>query len=317
VNGQIPLIIDTDIGVDDAYAIMLAFSSPVLKVLGITTSYGNVPVDDSTMNAIKILELLEKRSRVAKGESGPLMGKRRSYSNSRGAFIHGKDGLGNVGYTLPSPVHVETDADAVSYMASLVEKSDTKVTIAALGPLTNIAAFLLAYPGLKKKIDGIAMMGGSVYGGNMLPAGETNIVADPEAAQIVLQSGVRVVMCGLECTEKAYFLRDDLEMFRLIGGSVGRFYYDMTRDYMAASEKLTGEKRAVIHDSVPVAWLINPSVLKARPCFVEVDLTGQYTRACTVTDEICADRSPNAMVAFELDRDLFVRMHIDAFRKYR
>ncbi len=317
MSQRIPVIIDTDMGVDDAYAVMLAFSSPLLKVLGITTSYGNVAVDTSTLNAIKILELIEKRARVAKGASGPLFGKSRNYSNTRGAFLHGKDGLGNVGYTLPDPVHIEVDSDAVSYMAELIEKEETRVTLISLGPLTNIATLLIAYPDIRKRIDGIAMMGGSVYGGNMLPAGEANIVADPEAAQIVLQSGVRIVMCGLESAEKAYFIKDDLEMFRLIGGSVGRFYYDMSRDYLVANEKLTGERRAVIYDSVPVAWLINPAVLRTKPCYVEVDLNGQYTRACTVTDENCTDRRPNTMVAFDLDRDIFVKMHIDAFRRYR
>ena len=317
MSRNIPVIIDTDMGVDDAYAVMLAFSSPLIKVLGITTCYGNVSVDSSTQNAIKILELLEKHARVAKGAAGPLFGKSRNYSNTRGTFLHGKDGLGNVGYTLPEPVHIEVDSDAVSYMASLIEKSDTKVTLISLAPLTNIATMLLAYPDIRQKIDGIAMMGGSIYGGNVLPAGEANIVADPEAAQIVLQSGVRIVMCGLESAEKAYFIKDDLEMFRLIGGSVGRFYYDMSKDYLSASEKLTGERRAVIYDSVPVAWLINPAVIRTRPCYVEIDLNGQYTRACTVTDEDCIDRKPNTMVAFDLDRDLFIKMHTEAFRGYR
>lgn len=314
---RIPVIIDTDIGVDDAFAIMLAFSSLQLKVLGITTSYGNVSVESSTQNAIKILELLEKHARVAPGASRPLFGKSRSYSNGRGEFIHGKDGLGNRAFTLPDPMHIEVDSDAVSYMASLIEKEESRVTLVALGPLTNIATFLLSYPELKDRIDGIAMMGGSAYGGDMLPAGEANIVADPEAAQIVLQSGLRIVMCGLEVAEQAYFTRDDIEMFRLIGNSAGRFYYDMTRDYMSAIEKLSGERVAYAHDSVPVAWLIDPSVLKARPCYVEVDLSGQYTRACTVTDEICSGRKANTMVAFGLDRDKFVRMHIDAFRRYK
>ncbi|MBP0986112.1 MAG: nucleoside hydrolase [Oscillospiraceae bacterium] len=317
MTNRIPVIIDTDMGVDDAYSVMLALSSSKMNVLGITTSYGNVTAEAATLNAIKILELLEKRVRVAKGASGPLFGKTRKYSNSRGAFIHGRDGLGNKGYSLSEPVHIEVESDAVDYMAELIKKAESKVTIVALGPLTNIATLIIAYPELRSRIDGIAMMGGSAYGGNTLPAGESNIVADPEAAQIVLQSGLRIVMCGLEATEKAYFIKDDLEMFRLIGGSVGRFYYDMTQDYMSALEKLSGERRAVIHDSVPVAWLLNPSVLKARACHVEVDLSGQYTRACTVTDEACTDTRPNAMVAFDLDRDLFVRMHIEAFKQYR
>lgn len=314
---RIPVIIDTDMGVDDAYSVMLALSSPQLKVLGITTSYGNVSADGATVNAIKILELLEKRVRVAKGASGPLFGKIKKYSNSRGAFIHGKDGLGNMGHSLSDPVHVEVESDAVDYMAALIRKEETKVTIVSLGPLTNIASLIISYPELRRRIDGIAMMGGSAYSGNTLPAGESNIVADPEAAQIVLQSGLRIVMCGLEATQKAYFIKDDLEMFRLIGGSVGRFYYDMTQDYISAQEKLSGERRAVIHDSVPTAWLMNPSLLKAKACHVEVDLNGQYTRACTVTDEICAGVKPNAMVAFDLNRDMFVKMHIDAFKQYR
>ena len=312
----IPVIIDTDMGVDDAYAVMLAFSSPLLKVIGITTCFGNVDVDSSSKNAMKILELLDKHARVAKGAAGPLLGKNRNYSNARGAFLHGKDGLGNVGYMLPEPVHLEVDLDAVSYMASLIRNQDSKVTIVSLAPLTNVATLLLAYPDIRDRIDGIAMMGGSVFGGNMLPAGEANIVADPEAAQIVLQSGVRIVMCGLEAADSAYFVKDDIEMFRLIGGRTGRFYYDMSKDYLTATEKLTGERRAVIYDSVPVAWLINPAVLRTRPCYVEVDLNGQYTRACTVTDENCAERSPNAMVAFSLDRELFLKMHTEAFRQY-
>ena len=126
---RIPVIIDTDMGVDDAYSVMLALSSPQLKVLGITTSYGNVSADGATVNAIKILELLEKRVRVAKGASGPLFGKIKKYSNSRGAFIHGKDGLGNMGHSLSDPVHVEVESDAVDYMAALIRKEETKVTI--------------------------------------------------------------------------------------------------------------------------------------------------------------------------------------------
>ncbi len=314
-DNRIPVILDTDIGVDDAFALLLAAGSPEIELLGITTCFGNSSVDNCTENALRICELLGLDVPVARGAEKSLMWPKRDYERSDMLRVHGKDGLGNVRDALPEPEKKAEELDAVDLMAKLVRESPNKVVLVPVGPLTNIAVFLMAYPELKEKIDGIAMMGGSVYGGNAYPRGESNIVADPEAAESVFRSGVKIVMCGLEATEQAYLTRDDREMLRLVGGKPGEFYYDMVKEYTAFHERFGQSEGPCIHDSVPVAWLIDPSVVELKPAYVTVDMDGRYTLGCTAADFIMRDKKPNAMVAMGLNRERFVELHTAAFKR--
>lgn len=314
---RIPIIFDTDIGVDDAFALLLAAGNTSIDILGITTVFGNSSVENCTENALRICELLDLKVPVAKGASKSLFGEVKDYSLHKNNFVHGADGLGGKRYMLKEPRKKVEECDAVDLMARLIRRSDDKVVLVPVGPLTNIAMFLLTYPELKPQIDGIALMGGAAYGGNMLPLGEANIANDPEAAKIVFQSGIKLVMCGLDATEKAMISKDDREMMRVVGGDVGSFYYEMVKDYVAVSERFDPNRLGpCLHDSVPVAWLINPDIVKMEPCHVEVDIIGQYSKACTVTDVLCRENRPNAMVAFDLNREEFIKLHLDALKHF-
>ena len=314
---RIPVIFDTDIGVDDAYALLLAAGSPSIQLLGITTCFGNSSVENCTENALRICELLGLRDvPVARGAEKALLRPKRDYEKSGLFTVHGKDGLGGMRVRLPDPRKKVEQEDAVELMARLVRESPSKVVLVPVGPLTNVALFLMTYPELKGKIDGIAMMGGSAFGGNAYPRGEANIVADPEAAQVVFLSGLRIVMCGLDATDKAYLTKDDREMFRIVGREIGEFYYDMVKEYAAFHESVGRPEGPAMHDSVPVAWLIDPSILELKPARVEIDLDGRYTLGCTVTDFVMRDRRPNAMVAMGIDRERFAELHTEAFKRF-
>ncbi len=312
---RIPIIFDTDIGVDDAFALLLAAGNTSIDILGITTVFGNNSVDNCTENALRICELLDINVPVAKGARKSLFGEEKDYTLHKNNFVHGADGLGGKRYMLKDPRKKVEDCDAVDLIARLVRRSDEKVVLVPVGPLTNIAMFLLTYPELKPQIDGIALMGGAAYGGNYLPLAESNIANDPEAAKIVFQSGLKLVMCGLDATEKAMISKDDREMLRVVGGNIGSFYYEMVKDYVAVSERFDPNRMGpCLHDSVPVAWLINPDIVKTEPCHVDVDIIGQYSKGCTVTDVMCRNNKPNAMVAFDIDREEFIKLHLDALK---
>ena len=314
---QIPIIFDTDLGVDDAYALLLAAGSPTIRILGITTVFGNNSVENCTDNVQRICELLNLNVPVAKGASKGLFRKPVDYSDPNQLFVHGEDGLGGKRYMLKESRKPLDEMDAVDMMARLIRRCEDKVVLVPVGPLTNIATFLMTYPELKDRIDGIALMGGAAYGGNALLVGEANIVADPEAAQIVFQSGCRVVMCGLDATNQAYVTKDDLELFKLVGGGIADFYYEMIRHYSDIISKLSPNAPGpALHDSVPVAWLIRPEVLQLQPAFVQVDLDGRYTRTCTATDFLLRDgKKANAMVATGINRESFIELHVNAFKR--
>ena len=152
-DNRVPVIFDTDIGVDDAYALLLAAGSPSIRLLGVTTCFGNASLDDCTENALRICELLGlKDVPVARGAEKALFRPKRDYN--RGMFdVHGKDGLGGMRVRLPEPRKTVEELDAVDLMAKLVRESPSKVVLVPVGPLTNVALFLMTYPELKSRID--------------------------------------------------------------------------------------------------------------------------------------------------------------------
>lgn len=330
MSERIPVIFDTDIGIDDAYALLIAAGSPALKLLGITTVFGNTSLDNCSRNALQICELLGLDVPVAAGARKALMLPERVFDENSPYLVHGRDGLGDISHRLPTPTKKLEDISAVELMAKLVRESEEKVVLIPVGPLTNIAIFLLTYPELHERIDGIALMGGSAYQGNALPRGEANIVADPEAAQVVFQSGIKIMMAGLEVTNTAYITKEDRELFRIVGGRVGEIYCDMVEVYSGFHARSAGFPERTnpedvnmygapnMHDSVAVAWLIDPNIVKTVPAFVQVDLDGKYTRGCTATDLRQGPRAPrpNVMFGTEIDREAFVKLHTDAFRVF-
>jgi len=313
---RISVILNVDTGVDDAFAITLAAASEAIEILAITTSFGNSTVEQTTENTLRIVELLNLDAPIAVGAAGPLMPQ--AHDVSIGSAAQGEDGLGNRSSMLPFPVMKTVDVGAVQLIAETVASSEGGVIIVSTCPLTNVAVFLLAHPELRDKIDGIAFSGGAIFSGNVLPTAEANVFADPEAAQIVLKSGLRLLICGLDATNGAYLTFEDRERFRLINTPVSTFLHEALFHYADHYENLLLKEGCALNDVVPIAWLIEPSVLKTRPYYIEIDLSGQYTRGATVTDvQGIWKKRPNSAVATEVDRSGICRMIFDSLRKVR
>ena len=192
------VLIDTDPGIDDAIAILLALASPELDVAGITVVHGNVPVEACTLNALKVLDLAGRRDvPVVTGAAAPLVRQAR-----HAEAVHGPDGLGGL-FPPPDDAHPFA-ADAAAFIARSLDEGEEPTTLIALGPLTNVATAILATPGLTERLGRIVAMGGAIRReGNVTPAAEFNIYADPEAAAIVLRSGVPVTLVPLDATRSA------------------------------------------------------------------------------------------------------------------
>ena len=306
----IPLILDVDTGVDDAVAILYALANPQFEILGISTVAGNQTLDKTTHNTLAVLEYLGRPEiPVAAGAAAPWMQPLHTAPQ-----VHGENGLGNV--ELPAPTIRPQPEDAVGCMRRWIESCDRPVTIAAVGPLTNIALLLKSCPDLKSRIERIAIMGGGAFRGNASPVSEFNIYVDPEAARMVFASGVPLLMCGLDVTMKAYATKEDIDAFAAIGNRAGqmcadifRFYYDFHMSGVRG--KLPG---CAIHDAVPVMALIHPELFHGEDAYVEVDLDGVYTRGCTAADFRDRGRlaDKNTHVILDLDRETFIRQLQDA-----
>lgn len=307
---KIPVILDCDPGLDDALMLMLAFGSGRFDVKAITTSAGNQTQQKTLYNALRLIALMQIDVPVYKGCEKPLM---RDLLVSD--YVHGESGLD--GATFPEPVKSHERISAVEGIAEILEASDTKITIVPTGPLTNIAAFLLAYPRLKAKIERISLMGGGIFRGNMTPLAEFNIFADPEAASIVFKSGVPITMCGLDVTHKSVIFQEDIERFRAIGNKSGIAAAGLLEFFSIfyRQNRVELEGGAALHDPCAIAWLLKPEIFKSKACFVDVETTGVLTRGATVVDYYnVLNREPNAEVVFDINREEFITMLESAIR---
>lgn len=300
------IIFDGDPGHDDAIAWMLAKASPELEILAVTTVCGNQTVEKVSYNAQRICTLLGIDAPIAKGRRSPLVGEAMNAPS-----VHGESGLD--GPVLPEPTMELSDLSSVALMEKVVRASEKKVTIISTGPLTNTAAFLLAHPELKEKLECISIMGGGIEFGNWTPAAEFNILVDPEAAKVVFESGVPIFMCGLDVTEKALILPEDFEAVRAIGGNVAEIIADWL-EFFYRFHRDIGYEGAPMHDPCAVAVLLHPELFDLRKLCVEIETKGEYCRGMTIGH---TQKAPNATVAMGVDREAFVSLLIDAVKAYR
>ena len=286
-----PIIIDTAPGIDDALAIAIALFSEELDVRLITTVAGNVSLENVTFNILRLLHFFGKDVPVAKGAQLPLLTEFVDASN-----VHGKTGM--EGYEFPEPKNELLLPDhAVNAMRRVILESPEPVTLVPIAPLTNIALLLALYPEVKANIREIVMMGGSASRGNKGVMSEFNVATDPEAAQMVFQSGLPIVMAGLDVGLKALVYPEDSEEIRQMG-RVGDMAYQLFKRYRGGSFK-TGLK---MYDSCAVAYLLNPELFEAVETYVGVELHGSMTTGCTVVDlKGYLHRKPNARVLTDID----------------
>ena len=270
------LIIDCDPGHDDATAIFMALAhSDQYNLRAVTTVCGNNTLEKITKNAHYILSVVKSEVEVAKGPETPLINE-----PIISAEFHGDTGMD--GPTLEvETTSKDSDKSAVELMADILRDAKEKVTILALGPLTNVALLIKAYPQYLHKIERISLMGGGIFHGNITPYAEFNIYVDPEAAQIVFSSGLPIVMCGLDVTEQVEILKEDYEYLRN-HSDAGRVFAELMDFYIKGSPAF-GATGCVMHDPCAMAYLIDESLFEGKQARVRVDLVGE-TRGRTVAD---------------------------------
>lgn len=248
------ILIDTDCGVDDAIAIMLALASPEeLEVLGITTVSGNVPLDHVVDNVLRVLSFLGRTGiPVFRGASMPLV-ERPFYATD----VHGGNGLGGV--ELPAPVIAEQKERAPEGIARLA-RQNPGLTLLTLGPLTNIAIAVNLHPGLKELIGGIVAMGGAIETGNVTRFAEFNFYADPEAVQYVLDSGIPLSLLTWDATLQISHTEAELIALGFQSSASGRLSLDMQQILFGYIEKARGARATMLPDPLAAACLIDPSI---------------------------------------------------------
>lgn len=297
------IIIDTDPGQDDAVAILLALASPdELEVLGITTVAGNVPLHRTSLNARKILELAGRTDiGIYAGCARPLF---RDLVTAE--HVHGPTGLD--GPTFGDPTVPLRGQHAVDFIIETLRASEAgTITLCVLGPLTNIAMALVKAPDVAERVRQIVLMGGAYFEvGNITPAAEFNIFVDPEAADVVLRSGIPVVMLPLDLTHKVLATKPRIERIRAIGNRAGQAVVEMLAFSEQFDLKKYGWNGAPLHDPCVIAYLLKPELFQGRTINVTVETTSPLTKGMTVADwwQI-TERPRNVLFLKDADHDGF------------
>jgi purine nucleosidase len=295
-----PVLLDCDPGHDDAIAILLAAGRrDAVDLRAVTTVGGNAELEKVTLNARRVLTLAGVNDvPVAAGAAGPRCG-----DLVTALEVHGQTGLD--GADLPEPAMDLDPRGAVELMAAR-----GPATVVATGPLTNVAALLEHAP---QAVDEIVWMGGSTVRGNTRPYAEFNAMVDPEAAQIVFESGVPLTMVGLNLTHQAQATDDVVERFRALGTPVGAAVIGWLSFFADTYRDVYGFGGPPVHDPCALALVIDPTLVRCVDTFVAIETEGRWTRGATVVDlHGRLGREPNARVAMELDVARFWDLVVDA-----
>lgn len=296
-----PILLDCDPGHDDAIALLLALASPELELLGVTAVSGNQTVEKTTANAIRVLDFLGLDDiPVAAGAAAPLVREQRV-----AAHVHGETGLD--GPDLPPPQREPVEQHAVDFLAEQIRAREGAVTLVATGPLTNVALLLALHPDARP--ERIVLMGGAIGEGNVTPAAEFNIWADPEAAARVFESRIGLAMVGIDVTHEALFTSAHQERLQ---GPVGELVRDLLRFYGEFHRTQYGWDGSPIHDAVAVAHVARPDLLETLHRGVRIDTGSELSRGRTHVDLWGRTGwEPNAQVAVDIRADDFLDLLVE------
>lgn len=298
-----PIIIDTDPGIDDAVALSIALNHPKLDVKLLTTVAGNVNAHKTTENTLKLVSFFDKQVPVAKGCDKPLL-----IQLEDSADIHGESGMD--GYDFPEAIAKALDVHAVEAMKDCILKSTEPITLVPIAALTNIALLFSMYPETKQNIKEIIMMGGSLARGNTNTSAEFNTYVDPHAAQIVFQSGVPIVMVGLDVTSTAVLTKNEIEKIKEFG-EVGNMFYSLFQHYRGGSLQ-TGLK---MHDVCAIAYLTEPDLFTVQETFIEIALDGPAAGATVADLKMKYHDTTNAIVCLDIDIPAFQQWVVSNLEK--
>lgn len=293
------IILDCDPGHDDAVAIMMAGKHPSLDLLGITVVAGNQTLDKTLVNALNVCQCIGLDVPVFKGCSKPLVREQITAGS-----IHGKSGLD--GPVFAPLKKKENQQHAVDFLIETLMASQGDITIVATGPLTNIAMAMRMEPKIVNKIDQIVLMGGAYQLGNVTPAAEFNIYADPEAAYVVFNSKRPIVMMGLDLTRQAQAYPSIVERIGRRKTKAAKLFYDMMTFFNKTQKEIYGWEGAPLHDPTCIAYLIDPTCVETKPMFTEIELRSEKCYGRTICDYFgITGEKPNTLVGIKLDQDKF------------
>jgi len=303
------IILDCDPGHDDAIAIMLAGSAENLEILGICVEAGNQTLEKTGNNTLNLVQYLDLDVPVALGSGKPL-----KRSPMTCAEIHGETGLDGFPF---SPLKIKySQQNAVELMKSLLEKNE-EVTLVPTGPLTNIAELLIKHPEVKKNIKSIVLMGGSIGYGNVSPAAEFNILCDPEAADVVFNSGLDVYMLGLDVTRQALVLPNVMKRMSKIHNKAGDLFVRLMKVFNENQLKIFGHSGAPLHDPATIISLLNSKVFTFQKMNVVIDTTGGPSYGRTNCDRFDYLHQPhNAYVATDINVKEYWKEVENGLRRY-
>ena len=301
----VPILIDCDPGHDDAMALLLALASPEVELLGVTTVHGNTSLANTTANALRVLELAGRTDvPVAAGADRPLV-----RDPHDAADVHGETGLD--GPDLPAAITAPVDAHAVDFLAERLLGAAAPVTLVPVGPLTNVALLLARWPEAAARIGRVVLMGGATAEGNVTPAAEFNIWADPEAAARVFASGLDVTMVGLDVTHRALLKPAHAERLRA-SGRVGSVVADLHAFYARHHAEVYAWDGTPIHDALAVAHVVRGDLMRTERYNVEIDCASELCRGRTVVDVWRRTGRPlNAWVGVDVDAEGFLDLLVE------
>ena len=294
------VILDTDPGVDDAMALLFILRAPDLELAAVTTVFGNVDVEQSTRNALTVLDVARRADiPVAQGSGQPLWRERRV----AGSIGHGQNGLG--GFNLPGPSAKPVKERAAELIVRRVMSAPGEISLIAVGPLTNLALATLLEPRIASNVRELVIMGGSAtVAGSATPVAETNMASDPEAGRIVFHAGFPLTMVGLDVTLQVVMSPEYLLDLKSSAGPEGEFIYAIAEQYASDYGRRTGRPGCPVHDASAAVYALEPSCFTTERCFVDVETRSDLAFGQTIADRHGHwGRPPNVNVCIGVDAD--------------
>jgi purine nucleosidase len=307
-----PIIIDCDPGSDDAIALFLALATQeYLDILGIVTVAGNVPLKLTQINARKICELAGFSSlKVYAGCARPIL---RSLVTAE--EVHGKTGLD--GILLPEPTMPLQKQQGIDFLIQTLMQAEQKITLATLGPLTNLAVAMIHQPQICERIEELVLMGGAVTQGNITPSAEFNLYVDPHAAHVVFNAGIPLTMISLDITHQAIATPERMNTIRALNNRISQATISLLEHYGNVDMQRYGTSGPFLHDPCVIAYLLQPELFTNYRAHVQIEVVSELTMGRTVVD--CwhiTGQAPNTNVVDSINVDGFYQLLTSALGRY-
>ena len=305
------IILDTDPGIDDSLAILLALASPEISLEGLSVVHGNSSTQQGTINALSVLELAKASYiPVYQGCDLPLV-----QPSLLAPETHGEQGIGYA--KLSAPLGQPKVQKGSDYLIEKIMSSPHEITLVAIGPLTNIALAIRQEPRIVENVKEVFIMGGAIrHEGNTTPLAEFNTYVDPHAAQIVFHSGMPITLTPLDVTYECVFLKDDLNRLLKIDSPITKFIADATRFYMEFHDEYQSIEGCVINDPMTLALTFMPEICDYQELYVDVDLSGGVSMGNTFADFYKMTKKPaNMKVALGVRPRDFMELFLERMEK--